>query len=88
MIDATKSIAASSLAVTPLGQSWANVSQVSLMSAQQFVQRQLEAYVGHWLWDPVIQAILLLPTWAVLGALGFLLTYLGSRSRRATPAYG
>ena len=35
----------------------------------------------------MIQWILLLPTWVVLGAAGFLLTYLGRR-RRAKAAYG
>jgi hypothetical protein len=85
VIDATKSIAGSSLTVTPLGLAWANLSQSSLMSTQQFVQQRIETYVGHWLWDPVIQSILLLPTWVVLGAIGLLLTYLGSRKRlRAT----
>jgi hypothetical protein len=82
VVDATKSIAASSLTVTPLGLAWASINQASLMAVQQFVQREVEAYVGHWLWDPLIQWILLLPTWAILGAAGFLLTYLGRRRPR------
>jgi hypothetical protein len=87
VIDATRTIASSSLTMTPLGLAWANLSQSSLMSAQEFVQQRVEAYIGHWLWDPVIQSILLLPSWVVLGAAGFLLTWLG-RPRRLTPAYG
>jgi hypothetical protein len=51
------------------------------MSAQQFVQQSIEPYTGRWLWDPVIQSLLMLPTWAVLGALGFLLTWAGQRRR-------
>ncbi len=82
VVDATKTIAASSLTVTALGLAWASINPASLMSVQQFVQRTVEAYVGHWLWDPVIQWILLLPTWVILGAVGFLLTYLGRRRRR------
>ena len=87
VIDATKTIAASTLTVTPLGSAWATINRPSLMATQEFVQRKIETYIGHWLWDPVIQGILILPTWAVLGALGFLLTYLGSR-RRLKAAYG
>ena len=75
------------LTVTPLGLAWASINLASLMSVQQFVQRTVEAYVGHWLWDPLIQWLLLLPTWAILGAAGFLLTYLGRRRTRKA-AYG
>lgn len=81
VIDATKSIAASALTVTQLGVAWANVSMPSLMSAQQFVQQTIEPYTGRWLWDPLIQGLLMLPTWVVLGALGFLLTWAGRRRR-------
>ena len=86
VIDATKTIAASKLTVTPLGLAWYTLSPSTLMAAQEFVQRTIETTVGRWLWDPVIQWILLLPTWAVFGALGFLLTYLGRR-RRLKVAY-
>lgn len=82
VVDATKSIAASALTATPIGVTWASVDRASLMAVQQFVQRSVEVHIGHWLWDPVIQSILLLPTWAILGAAGFLLTYLGRRRKR------
>ena len=87
VVDATKSIASSALTVTPLGLAWASISPASLMSVQRFVQQQIEAYVGHWLWDPLIQWVLLLPTWAILGALGFLLTW-AARPRSRKAAYG
>ncbi len=87
VIDATRTIATSALTFTPLGLAWASLSQPSLMATQEFVQRRIESYVGHWVWDPVIQSVLLLPTWIVLGAAGFLLTYLGRR-RRLKVAYG
>ena len=38
VIDGTKTIAASTLTVTPLGQSWYSISPSTLMSAQSFVQ--------------------------------------------------
>ena len=78
-IDAAKSIAASSIAMTPLGMALYTLAPATLMSAQAFVQQSIDPYIGGWLWDPVIQWILLLPTFAVLGVLGFLLTYLGRR---------
>ena len=84
VIDATKSIAASALAVTPLGLAFYSLTPTTLLYVQEFVQQQIEPYVGGWLWDPFIQWILLLPAWAVLGAIGFLLTYLGRRRRMRT----
>jgi hypothetical protein len=86
VIDATKTIAASALTVTPLGLAFYTLTPSTLISVQEFVQQKIEPTVGGWLWDPVIQWILLLPTWAVLGFLGFLLTYLGRR-RRVRTAY-
>jgi hypothetical protein len=86
VIDATKTIAASRLTVTALGEAWASLGMASLMAAQEFVQQTLEPTIGRWLWDPLIQSILLLPAWVVLGALGFLFTWLGRR-RRIKVAY-
>ena len=82
VVDGTKTIAASTLTMTPLGLSWYSISPGSLMRAQEFVQRQVEAYTGHWLWDPLIQWLLTAPTWAVIGALGLWLVYVGRRRRR------
>ncbi len=77
-IDGTKSIAASKLVLTPLGQHWFQLAPESLNAAQAGIQRT----VSPLLWDPVIQWILLLPTWLVAGVLGMLLVWLGSRGRR------
>ncbi len=82
VVDATRTIASSKIAVTPLGATWYAISPTNLVNTQLFVQREIEAYIGQWLWDPVIQWILLLPTWLVLGAAGFVLVFLGRR--RAT----
>ena len=58
----------------------------SMMATQEFVQRRIETYVGHWLWDPLIQWILMAPTWVVFGVVGAWLIYVGRR-RRLTSAY-
>lgn len=78
-IDAARSIAASALTMTPFGSALHTLAPATLMAAQSFVQRDIDPFVGGWLWDPAIQWILLLPTSAVLGFIGFLLTYLGRR---------
>jgi hypothetical protein len=82
VVDAARSIGASALTMTPLGAALFTLAPSSLVAAQEFVQQK----IGGWVWDPLIQWILLLPTWAVLGAIGFLLTYLGRR-RRVRIAY-
>lgn len=79
IVDGTKSIAASQITVTPLGQSWFELHPPSL----NLVQAVVERYVLPFLWDPVLVNILLLPGWAVLAAIGALLVYLG---RKRTPA--
>ena len=86
VVDATKSIAASHLTVTALGEAWGAINLPSLLATQQFVQQSIDPAIGRWLWDPVVQSILLLPAWFVLGALGFLFTWLGRR-RRMKVAY-
>ena len=82
VIDATKSIAVASLTMTRLGPTWYALSPTTLLATQKFVERRIEAYIGDWLWDPLILWALLLPTWVVFAALGFLLAYLGRRRSR------
>ena len=86
VVDASRSIASSDLTITPLGATWYALGKESLINTQSFVQQQIETYIGQWLWDPLIQWGLLLPTWAVLGAAGLILIYLGRR-RRYRAAY-
>jgi hypothetical protein len=86
VVDGAKTIAASSLIVTPLGLAWFTLSPGTYVSSQAFIQQKVEAVTGHWLWDPMIQWLLLLPSWAVLGAFGGWLAYMG-RKRRLSAAY-
>ena len=76
--DIVASVAARSLEVTPLGLHWFEFHRASLGLAQAAVQR----YLLPELWDPVIQTVLLWPTWAVFGAPGAALAYLCRRRRR------
>ena len=72
-------LASGSLDVTPLGQHWFELHRASLGLAQAAVQR----HVLPGLWDPVIQTVLLWPTWAVFGVVGAVLAYLCRGRRRA-----
>lgn len=78
VIDGMKSIASGRVVLTPLGQTWFDLAPASLNTAQAAVQR----YVHPYLWDPVIQWILLWPTWAVLMVIGVLFVAVGSRRKR------
>lgn len=83
VVDATKSIAATSLTVTSLGAGWKSVAPASLTTLETFVHESIEATIGGWVWSPVIESLLTLPTWAVLGALGFFLTWAGQKRQRS-----
>jgi hypothetical protein len=82
VIDATKSIAASSLTITSLGQWWFTLDRDSLDRFRQFVQGSVDTHVGGWVWDPFVQTILSLPTWLVFGVPGALLILLAPVRRR------
>jgi len=86
VVDGTRSIAASSLTLSSLGQTWFSLSRDSLAAAQAFVEAQVESHVGAWVWDPVIQFLLTLPTFAVFAALGALLILAGRRRLGPAPA--
>jgi hypothetical protein len=77
VIDGTKSIAASAVTVTPLGQYWNDIHSTSL----QLLQPALERHVAEWLWDPVMLNIITAPAWLVLGILAALLMLVGRKKR-------
>ncbi|MCH8183245.1 MAG: hypothetical protein IID55_08675 [Proteobacteria bacterium] len=65
---------------TALGLRWFQNHAPSLGLFQVIFQRFIPA-VGPWLWDPVIQTVLLWPAWAVFGAPGILLSFFFRRRR-------
>lgn len=75
VVDGAKSIAAGSIVTTPLGQLWYDLDPASLNTAQAAVER----HVHPALWDPVILAVLLAPTFSVIGILGLLLMLVGRK---------
>jgi len=75
VLDATRSIAASALVMTPLKTSWVAVSPHTLDAAHDLIQRNVHPL----LWDPVMVRILELPGFVVFAVLAFLLAAIGRR---------
>jgi hypothetical protein len=80
VLDATRSIAASTLVATPLNTSWIDVSPGTLATAHDFVARNIHPLA----WDPVIVRILDLPGFAVFALLALLFHAMGHRPGRRT----
>jgi hypothetical protein len=81
VLDATRTVAAGALVLTPLGSSWLAISPDTIGAAQAAIESVHPA-----LWDPVTLSMLELPGFAVFAALALLLYAIGRRpSRRLDP---
>jgi hypothetical protein len=78
VLDATRTIAAEQLVLTPLATSWITVSPDTLEATRDFVQNRMHALF----WDPVLVRILNLPGFIVFAALAFLFHAIGRKPRR------
>jgi hypothetical protein len=78
VLDATRTIAAEQLVLTPLAISWMTVSPDTLETARSFVQNRMHPLF----WDPVLVRILDLPGFVVFAALAFLFHAIGRKPRR------
>jgi hypothetical protein len=78
VLDATRSVAANELVLTPLGTSWFTVSPGTLNLAQALVQR----YTLPQIWDPGMIWVLSMPGFAVIAVLALLFYLMGSKRRR------
>jgi hypothetical protein len=76
--DTVASLAAREIDITSLGQQWFEINRASIGLAQAVIQR----YILPELWDPVIVAALLWPTWAVFGVIGLILIYAFRQRKR------
>ncbi len=79
VVDAIKSVAASQIVITPLGADWYSLSPDTLNLTQAVVQRNVHPFI----WDPIIQWILLQPTWAVFLVLSLLFYLIAWKRPRA-----
>ncbi len=78
IIDASKSIAASSLVTTLFGQHFQQLAPTQLQRLEFGVQNNLGL---PWLWDVVFVNILAWPSFAVLGVLALIFLMIGRRKR-------
>lgn len=78
VLDATRTIAASALVMTPLGVSWRAMSPDTLDRVQAFVTATLHPL----LWEPVLVSVLALPGFAVFAGLSLVLFVLGRKPSR------
>ena len=78
VLDATRSIAAGELVMTPLGTSWAALSPDSLGWFETWMTSSLPLFV----WDPMMLALLGLPGFAVFAVLSMLVALAGRRRMR------
>jgi hypothetical protein len=78
VLDATRTIAAEQLVLTPLAESWTTASPDTLETVRGFVQDRVHPLF----WDPVLVRILELPGFVVFAALAFLLYAIGRKPRR------
>jgi hypothetical protein len=78
VLDVTRTIAASRLVLTPLGDSWRSVSPATLERVQSFILENAHPLA----WNPVAVFILGLPGFVVFGVLAFLFYAIGHRPDR------
>jgi len=78
VLDATRSIAAGAVVMTPLGASWAALSRQSLAGFEAWVAQTLPGLA----WDPVLVSLLSLPGFAVFAGLSLLMALAGRRRAR------
>jgi hypothetical protein len=73
VIDGTRSIAASRLILTPVGEAWVAIHPGSIDLLHSTIERNL----SPWLWEAVLVNLLYAPLWLALGVLGALFVLLG-----------
>lgn len=78
VLDATRTVAAKALVMTPMLTSWQTTFPEALANLQTFVEERLAGF----LWDPVMTGILSLPGFIVFAALAFLLYAIGRKPER------
>ncbi|QIB34413.1 hypothetical protein [Ancylobacter pratisalsi] len=78
VLDGVRSIASSTLVMTPLGVTWLATSETSLAHTQAFIETNLSPGVWNGAMVPLLEA----PLFAVLGVLGLLLILIGRPKAR------
>jgi hypothetical protein len=74
--DGTKSIANQHLVYAKVSDIWAIVDQTSLNLTQNWLKQK-----AAWAWDPYVQKIFELPTWAILAIVAMIFIVLGRKKK-------
>ena len=77
VLDITRSITASSLVLTSLGEAWVGFNSVSFEAAKDTVTNVLHPAI----WDNIIAFILVLPSWLMFLLLAMILLWLGRKKK-------
>ena len=78
VLDATRTVAAKTLVMTPLLTSWHKAFPQQLAQFRVFLEQGIQPLA----WDPLATTVLRLPGFAVFAILAFLLYAVGRRSQR------
>lgn len=77
--DATKTMANNgSLTITSIGGHWENLHDKSL----NFMENLINSMLHPVIWDPILQACLLLPAWMALGLIGSWIYWIGRHRKK------
>lgn len=80
--DGARSIAASKLVITSLGEMWFSFSAPTLNLTQAVIERTISPY----LWDPVALSVLKAPAFVVFMVVALIFGFLGAAASRCAPA--
>lgn len=78
VVDALESVGSGTLRLTPLGQTWSGFNAQSLASVEVLIVDNLSEFV----WDPVMEWILIQPTIAIFLGLSFIFYTLSYKRKR------
>ncbi|MDA0367954.1 MAG: hypothetical protein O3C65_08970 [Proteobacteria bacterium] len=82
--DIVEWIGAGTIEVSVLGEQWFRLHKESLGLVQAGIQRHL----FPWLWDPILQTVILWPGWISFGVMGSVLMWLFRRRRKSRRSIG
>lgn len=78
VVDASRSLAASTLTLTPLLKGWSDFAPASL----SWLQVHIQQYLPVFMWDPVMISALNMPVEVILSALAIVFYSVGAKRHR------
>ena len=75
VLDVTRSLTASALVLTPMAQTWADISPTTLLASKEMIT----GWALPFLWDPVATTLLVLPSWLFVCLVAMILLKLSQK---------